>query len=207
MDFLQEYQQELFQLKEEFERYKTRAQSVLKNRGNKVRILDVITTELSLFLVCTQRTCPSSSIIEYRSVMILYIFIQESDVTNKEIKELQQRNNELQQLVDSLKNECEELDEKNIIQTRKLREEMRSLHDKHKQQVASLDTSHKVGSCNLRCGCISVCLYLPWKLHILITWTRCRLCNAIITLHSTFLDTLLPSANNFFSHVGLLSTY
>lgn len=33
---LQEYQQELFQLKEEFERYKTRAQSVLKTRGNKV---------------------------------------------------------------------------------------------------------------------------------------------------------------------------
>ena len=83
--------------------------------------------------------------------MILYVFIQESDVTNREIKELQQRNNELQQLVDSLRNECEELDEKNTVQTRKLREEMRSLHDKHKQEVASLDASHKVGSCYLRC--------------------------------------------------------
>ena len=40
MAFIQEYQQELFQLKEEFERYKTRAQSVLKNRGNKVKILE-----------------------------------------------------------------------------------------------------------------------------------------------------------------------
>ena len=78
-------------------------------------------------------------------MIILYVFIQEYDVTNREIKELQQRNNELQQLVDSLRNEYEELDEKNIIQTRKLREEMRTLHDKHKQEVASLDTFHKVG--------------------------------------------------------------
>ena len=82
--------------------------------------------------------------------MILYIFIQESDVTNREIKELQKRNNELQQLVDSLRNEYEELDEKNIIQTQKLREEMRSLHNKHKQEVASLDTTHKVGTCYVR---------------------------------------------------------
>ena len=49
MDFLQEYQQELFQLKEEFERYKTRAQSVLKNRGNKVRVLEYYYTALSFF--------------------------------------------------------------------------------------------------------------------------------------------------------------
>ena len=32
----QEYQQELFQLQDEFEKYKMRAQSVLKSRGNKV---------------------------------------------------------------------------------------------------------------------------------------------------------------------------
>lgn len=70
--------------------------------------------------------------------------MQESDATNREIKELQQRNNELQRLVDTLRNDCEELEEKHVIQTQKLREEMRALHNKHKQEAASLDTSHKV---------------------------------------------------------------
>ena len=69
--------------------------------------------------------------------------MQESDSTNREIKELQQRNNELQRLVDSLRNDCEELEEKHVIQT--LREEMRALHDKHKQEAASVDASHRVG--------------------------------------------------------------
>lgn len=90
--------------------------------------------------------------------MFLYTFIQESDVTNREVKELQHRNNELQQLVDSLRNECEELGEKHVIQTQKFREELRSLHNKHKQEVASLDTSHKVGSSCSKCGCILVFL-------------------------------------------------
>ena len=70
--------------------------------------------------------------------------MQESDATNREIKELQQRNNELQRLVDALRSDCEELEEKHVIQTQKLREEMRALHNKHKQEAASLDSSHKV---------------------------------------------------------------
>ena len=74
----------------------------------------------------------------------LAFHMQESDATNREIKELQKRNNELQRLVDTLRNDCEELEEKHVIQTQKLREEMRALHNKHKQEAASLDTSHKV---------------------------------------------------------------
>ena len=34
----QEYQHELSQLKEEFERYKTRAQTVLRSKDNKVHV-------------------------------------------------------------------------------------------------------------------------------------------------------------------------
>lgn len=48
--------------------------------------------------------------------------------------------------MDSLRSECEELDEKHVIQTQKLREEMRTLHNKHKQEVSSLDSSHKVST-------------------------------------------------------------
>ena len=46
--------------------------------------------------------------------------------------------------MDSLRNNCEELEEKHVIQTQKLREEMRALHNKHRQEAASLDASHKV---------------------------------------------------------------
>ena len=38
LHFLQQYQQELVQLREEFERYKTRAQTVLRSKENKVSV-------------------------------------------------------------------------------------------------------------------------------------------------------------------------
>ena len=45
---MQEYQQELGQLKDEFERYKTRAQSVLRSKGGgKVRTSDTVPTVLN----------------------------------------------------------------------------------------------------------------------------------------------------------------
>ena len=78
------------------------------------------------------------------SFWILRSFVQESDITNRELKELQQRNNELQHQVDSLRSECEEMEEKHVIQTQKLREEMRALHNKHKQEAATIEASHKV---------------------------------------------------------------
>ena len=37
LPYSQDFQQELYQLKDEFERYKMRAQSVLRSKGNKVR--------------------------------------------------------------------------------------------------------------------------------------------------------------------------
>ena len=51
---------------------------------------------------------------------------------------------QLQHQVESLRSECEEMEEKHVIQTQKLREEMRALHNKHKQEAATIEASHKV---------------------------------------------------------------
>ena len=47
-------------------------------------------------------------------------------------------------MIDNIRSEREDLEEKHVIQMQKLREEMRGLHDKHKQEVMTLDASHKV---------------------------------------------------------------
>lgn len=95
--------------------------------------------------MCTCTRC-SYALCPCRYILVFCLTTQEADATNREIKELQQRNNELQRLLDSVRNDREELEEKHIIQTQKLREEMRALHSKHKQEAASIDASHKVSA-------------------------------------------------------------
>ena len=69
---------------------------------------------------------------------------QEPDPTSREIKELQTRNNKLQAQVDALQAQCEEGEERQLLLTQKLRMEMRELHDRHRQEVAtSLSASQK----------------------------------------------------------------
>ncbi len=64
----QDYQQELYQLKDEFERYKTRAQSVLKNRGNKVGTCDHTHILNSLCNTYTQESIAASALWNIQSL-------------------------------------------------------------------------------------------------------------------------------------------
>lgn len=98
-----EYEQELYQVKEEFEKYKLRAQSVLKSRGSKM----------------------------------------ESEVTNEELKKLAKQNRSLQEQLLAAQGSLEEQEERQLLRNRKLREEMRELLDKHKQQMVAMETMHK----------------------------------------------------------------
>lgn len=65
-------------------------------------------------------------------------------MTNEELKKLANQNRELQEQLLSAQTQLEEGEERQLVRTRKLREEMRDLHDKHKQQIASLENTHKV---------------------------------------------------------------
>ena len=69
---------------------------------------------------------------------------QDSDVSNEELKKLSNTNQELREDVSRLQSMLEEEEERHLVQTRRLREEMRGVHDKQKQQVVALESSHKV---------------------------------------------------------------
>jgi len=60
------------------------------------------------------------------------------------MKKLVNQNRALQDQLLSCQTQLEETEEKQLVRTQKLREEMRDLHDKHKQQIASLENAHKV---------------------------------------------------------------
>lgn len=107
-----EYQKELYQLKDEFERYKLRAQSVLRSKTSASKDTD----------------SPSSS---------------SSSSSHRELKELQSRNHELQTRLEAWRGQCEEMEERLVSQTQKLRREMREMNDGHKQELSSLEAQHK----------------------------------------------------------------
>ena len=65
-------------------------------------------------------------------------------MTNEELKKLSNVNQDLREQLAVLKSRLEDQEEKHLLQTGKMREEMRSLHDKHKQQLAALENSQKV---------------------------------------------------------------
>lgn len=65
-------------------------------------------------------------------------------MTNEELKKLANQNRELQEQLLSCQAQLEEAEEGQLGRTRRLREEMRDLHDKHKQQVVTLESTHKV---------------------------------------------------------------
>ncbi len=64
-------------------------------------------------------------------------------MASKELKDLQ-RSNELQSMVDSLQAQCEEEEERGQFQAQKLREEMREMYDHHREEMAALESQHKV---------------------------------------------------------------
>lgn len=65
-------------------------------------------------------------------------------MTNEELKKLANQNRELQENLQACQVQLEETEERQLVRTRKLREEMRDLHDKHKQQTTALESAHKV---------------------------------------------------------------
>ena len=65
-------------------------------------------------------------------------------MTNEELKKLANKNRELQEQLVACQTELEETQERQLLRTSKLREEMRQLGDKHKQQIALLESTHKV---------------------------------------------------------------
>ena len=65
-------------------------------------------------------------------------------MTNEELKKLANENRELQEQLLTCQRDLEDCEERHLLRTRKLREEMRDLHDKHKQQLATLEATHKV---------------------------------------------------------------
>ena len=65
-------------------------------------------------------------------------------MTNEELKKLANENRELQEQLVTCQRDLEDSEERHLVRTRKLREEMRDQHDKHKLQLAILEASHKV---------------------------------------------------------------
>lgn len=100
-----QYQQELLQLKDDFDRYKTRAQNVLRSKENK-----------------DTNTPP---------------------VQRKDIHNMQTRLLELQEEVHRLQTEKEEEQERHLVLTRKLREEIREIADRNRAEVVTMETQHK----------------------------------------------------------------
>ena len=60
------------------------------------------------------------------------------------MKKLSRENRELQEQLSLAQSSLEEMEERQLVRTSRHREEMRDLHDKHRQQVASMEASHKV---------------------------------------------------------------
>ena len=65
-------------------------------------------------------------------------------MTNEELKKLANENQDLREQLLTCQRDLEDGEERNLVRTRKLREEMRDLHDKHKQQLAAIEATHKV---------------------------------------------------------------
>ena len=65
-------------------------------------------------------------------------------MTNEEMKKLSNQNTALQENLLACQSSLEEEEEKHLLMTKKLREEMRNLHDKYKQQMTALDNANKV---------------------------------------------------------------
>jgi len=64
-------------------------------------------------------------------------------VPHEELKKLSSSNQNLREEVSRLQGRLEEEEERKLVQTRKLRKEMRTVHSKHKKQLASMETTHK----------------------------------------------------------------
>ena len=65
-------------------------------------------------------------------------------MTNEELKKLAKQNRDLQEQLLVAQSNLEEQEERQLVRTRKLREEMRDTHDKHKQQMVALENAQKV---------------------------------------------------------------
>ncbi len=85
-----------------------------------------------------------SGLFKFMLVCCLLVWVQDSEPTSEEMRKLSAKNQELREEVSRLKSKVEEEEERHLVQAGKLREEMREAHSKHKQQVATLESSHKV---------------------------------------------------------------
>lgn len=65
-------------------------------------------------------------------------------MTNEELKKFAKQNRDLQEQLLVAQSNLEEQEEKQLVRTRKQREEMRDIHDKHRQNVAALENANKV---------------------------------------------------------------
>ena len=62
----------------------------------------------------------------------------------KNTESIQSRLLDLQEQVHSLQNQKEEEEGRHLMSTRKLREEIREIADKHRAEVVAMETQHKV---------------------------------------------------------------
>jgi hypothetical protein len=101
-----EYQQELSQLREEYERYKTRAKNVLRSKENK----------------------DSAAL---------------SPAQKKDMENIQSRLLDLREELQTLQSQKAEDEERHLLITQKLREELREVADRNRAEVVAMETQHK----------------------------------------------------------------